>query len=476
MTQNLFTIVDWDTTGRGIADYERPDGRHVPVAIPGSIVGETVEVESLVKKNKGSIRHVGDISSVVTPSPHRCTPRCSHVIECGGCSWQQINYEYQLSVKQNWVATLFAPLGIHSSFVRPIIGSEKPWQYRNKMEFSFSQDRAGKRFLGLFQRKGRCSVFDLNECFLAHEWMSQALQSVRQWWQASGLAAYRPSSDEGSLQTVTMRDSATFGDRMVILTLSGNPDFAPQQHHLDDFVASLRQVATPETGSLSIVLRIRQIAKKTATQFYEMMLFGPDFIREELEVEAVAGTKRKLEFQISPQAFFQPNTIQSMKIYSQALQMAALESGQVLFDLYCGIGIFGMFASLEVRKAIGVEISRESAYDAKTNADRLKLSNFSIQSGDVATVVATMKKEGSFECPSTVIVDPPRAGLSPMALDEIVSLEPQTLVYVSCNPESQVRDASILMQRGWEIETIQSIDQFPQTFHVENILVLRKGS
>jgi 23S rRNA (uracil1939-C5)-methyltransferase len=305
--------------------------------------------------------------------------------------------------------------------------------------------------------------------------MAETLQSVRQWWHDSLLAAYRPSSDEGSLQTVTMRDSATMGDRMVILTVSGNPAFALREHHLADFVTHVRRSATPQTGTLSIILRIRQIAKKMPTQFYEMVLFGPDYLREELTVEATASVPKKLCFHISPQAFFQPNTFQAMNIYSHALQLAALKQDDLLFDLYCGIGIFGMFASLETRQAIGIELSRESAYDAKTNAQRLGLSNFSIHCGDTAAVVASLKSQGTFARPSTVIVDPPRAGLSPRAIDEITSLQPSTIVYVSCNPESQARDAVILMQRGWSIEILQPVDQFPQTAHVENIMLARKG-
>jgi 23S rRNA (uracil1939-C5)-methyltransferase len=343
------------------------------------------------------------------------------------------------------------------------------------MEFSFSQDLEGRYFLGLFccQRK-RC-VLDLKVCCLTEDWMVTALQSIKTWWKASGLLAYRPSANTGSLICVTMRESATLKDRMIILTVSGNPDFALKQHHLDEFVALLKQVATPSSGSLSLVLRIRQIAAKMPTQIYEMMLFGPDHVREILEVETKIGMKRRLELHISPQAFFQPNTHQAMKIYSQALLMADLHPDDVVFDLYCGIGVFGMFASLETRSAVGVELSKDSAYDAKTNAARLCCSNFTVQCGDTASVVASMKGEGPFERPSTVIVDPPRAGLMPSAVNEIVSLDPKTIVYVSCNPETQVHDAAELIKHGWHIASVQPVDQFPHTVHLENILLLKKG-
>ena len=468
-------IDSWDRSGQGVGSCVRADGKSIRVAVPGTIIGEEVEVGALAKNRKSPPRFVARAISIQRPSPHRILPRCPHVGECGGCVWQHMTYEHQLESKQEWIDHLFSPLAVPNGVVRPIIGCDVPWQYRNKMEFSFSQDLAGTRFLGLYHSQWRRCVFDLKVCYLTGEWMAPALHAIKAWWEGTTLSAYKPSSNTGSLICVTMRQSATLDDRMVILTVSGNPDYALKQHHLDEFVAVVKGAATPPSGTLSIVLRIRQIAKKMPTQLYEMILSGPDHIREALEVETHKGTKRTLELHISPQAFFQPNTRQAMKIYSQALQMADLQPHDVVYDLYCGIGVFGMFAASAVRTSVGVELSRDSAYDAKTNAARLNLSNFSIQCGDVADIVAKMKKEGSYDRPTTVIVDPPRAGLMPDAIDEIVSLDPKTIVYVSCNPETQVKDAQELVQRGWKIAALQPVDQFPHTFHVENILLLKKG-
>lgn len=474
MEPTTLHIEGWDSIGRGVATWRRPDDRIVSVAVPGAIIHETVEVGAMEKDRRGNSRYEAPISSVVSPAQGRTTPRCPHVGECGGCVWQHIEYPYQLQYKQARLEALLAPIRTQQMVVHPIIGCDTPWRYRNKMEFSFAQDRQGKRFLGLYKCMHRGGVFDLTTCFLTNEWMPSTLQAIREWWVRSGLDAYYLHADRGSLQTVTMRESATTGDRMILLTVSGNPNFALKQHHLDDFVSAVRSASTPSSGTLSVVLRIRQIAKGTPTQFYEMMLTGPDHVREVLEVEPVLGKKYSLEFHISPQAFFQPNTRQAMTIYSRALQLAGLSKDQAIIDLYCGIGIFGMFASLEAHRAIGVELSRESAYDAKTNASRLGLSQFSVHCGDVADVVGKMGKDKEFERWSTVIVDPPRSGLTPPALSAIVSLEPDTLIYVSCNPETQVRDAKVLVDEGWEIEAVQPVDQFPHTVHVENILKLVK--
>lgn len=475
MTSEVLQIVGWDKIGRGLGEYMRPDGKRVSVAVPGTIVGETVCVEEMRKNKKPPPRFEALRSSILSQSPHRVAPLCPHVGTCGGCLWQHMSYEHQLQVKYEWIVRLVSSLGLSSSLCRPIIGCQSPWRYRNKMEFSFSQDLQGNRFLGLFQCQRRRCVLDINVCYLTSEWMATTLGSIRNWWKASGLTAYRPSTNTGSLLCVTMKESFSFGDRMVILTVSGNPEFALHKNHLESFVKAVREVATPSSGSLSIVLRIRQIAKKMETQIYEMILYGTDYIREKLEVETKQGVKRSLELQISPQAFFQPNTSQAMRIYSQALLMAQLEPDQVVFDLYCGIGVFGMFSALEVRTAVGVEISKDSAYDAKTNASRLGISHFSIQCGDVASVVADMKRQGTFQKPSTVIVDPPRAGLMPSAIEEITSLQPQTIVYVSCNPETQMKDAKALIEKGWSVAAVQPVDQFPHTVHVENIMLFTHG-
>ncbi len=370
MTNQRCSIVRYDSSGRGIADYIRPDGQSIPVAVPGSIVGEVVEIGSLVKVPKGPVRREGELCAVITPSPHRVVPRCPHVGECGGCVWQHIEGSHQSELKQELVAALFLTLGVPENHVRPIIASAQSWRYRNKMEFSFSEDREGNRFLGLFQRGRRRSIFNLDTCFLTNPWMPETLQSVRLWWQSAGVAAYRPSGDEGSVQTVTMRESATTGDRMVILTVSGNPDFALRERHLADFVTHIQRTATPLTGSLSIILRIRQIAKKMATQYYEMLLFGPDHLREELTVEPVAGKPITVCFHVSPQAFFQPNTLQAEKLYNKALEMAGGQSLDHVLDLYAGTSTLGILFSSIAKKVTSIEINPHAVFDAEVNKEK----------------------------------------------------------------------------------------------------------
>jgi 23S rRNA (uracil1939-C5)-methyltransferase len=383
-----------------------------------------------------------------------------------------MDYEYQLCLKQAAVEELFSELSHTQEVLRPIIGSKEPWGYRNKMEFTFSQDKQGKRFLGLFGRRHKRDVIDISACSLAPEWMSIALSAIRNWWRETQLQAYRSHENSGTLLTVTFREGVFTDDRMVILTVSGVPEYAPQKEDLDSFVRTVKEATKGNRGEVSIILRVRQIAKKMPTQIFEMILLGPDHIREVLHV--ATSPPRQLEFHVSPQAFFQPNTVQAEKIYTQALRAMNLSSQDVVWDLYCGIGIFGMFAAEDAREVMGVEISKDAAYDAKMNSRRLGMGNFTVHCGDVATVIATLRSEGKQVTPSVVIVDPPRSGLLPKAHEELALLNPQRIVYVSCNPRSQAVDAKRLQESGWRISGIQPVDQFPHTPHAENIVVFTR--
>lgn len=461
-------ISRWNELGYGVADHVRKDGQLVEVAIPGTIVGEKIQSESLVKTRRPSCRYLAQISSVISPSPHRVEPRCPYVGLCGGCVWQHVSYDQQLVEKQKKVEALFSPLCPHVS-VSPILASHQSWHYRNKMEFSFSQAKDGKRFLGLYGMGSR-RVVDIASCAIAPQWMSEALAEVRRWWAFTQLSAYHQSRDEGTLLTVTFREAPSTQDRMVILTVSGVPAFAPKREHLDTFVECIRRSATSEKGDLSVVLRIRQIAKGRPTQLYEMILFGQDHMREQITI-FTAETQKKLEFHISPQTFFQPNTLQSTRIYSHALTAANLLAEDRVADLYCGLGIFGMFSALLCASSFGIELSRDAAYDAKVNAQRLGMANFTIHCGDVAQLSLEQK-----ERPSVVIVDPPRSGLLSNGIAAVCFLNPARIVYVSCQPKTQASDVKTFQERGWCVQSIQPIDQFPHTTHVENIVLLQKSS
>jgi len=441
------TIEKLDDEGVGIATWTREDGFQKKVEVPYTLPGEQVEVE--IRKAGKRLLYAFP-STIPEPAPQRRAPLCPHFGSCGGCTFQHMPYSEQLQWKQAKIQALFPAHTVH-----PIVASPREYGYRNKLEMSFSETLKGDRYLGLILSRTRGYVFNLTECHLAAPWCQEVVQEVRRWWDASDLKAYVHSKDIGSLRTLALRHGVTSDDRMVILTVSGNPDYALKKHHLESLVEAINRI-TPAT----VVLRIQQILKGQPTQFYEMILQGKDHIRE-----TVCG----LEFHISPSAFFQPNSYTAELLYSRAIELANITENSIVYDLYCGGGSFGMCAAKSAKWVYGVELNRDAAYDAKCNADRLGLQNYTILTGDVGAILK--EKAGELPKPDVVIVDPPRAGLDPKACEEIVKLRAQTLLYVSCKPETQKKNIEFLCQAGYKVQHIQPVDQFPQTPHVENIVV-----
>lgn len=458
--------------GNGLGVYDHPAGMQWTLEVPFTLPGDNARVK-LLQKRSGVYRC--KLEELLSPSPQRIEAKCIHFAKCGGCRWQNLSYENQLQTKEAFVKSCFASLINSAVTFFPINPCENPWEYRNKMEFSFSTNSAGEKFLGLMMDSSRGKVLNLTECHLVHKWFIIALKAVKEWWENSPLDAYHAHKDKGSLRTLILREGLRSGERLAMLTVSGNPDYAIHQQQLKSFVAVLKQAIQPEEGSekLSIFLRIQQIKKGIPTEFYEMQLEGPDVIQERLHIQrAKEAPLETLKFNISPSAFFQPNTTQAEKIYSFVIQLAKLSRDDVVYDLYCGTGTLGICLASHVKEVIGVELSRESAHDAKANIKLNKISNMRIITGAVGEVLNKIHLEQEIPPPDVVVVDPPRAGLEPQAIRLLLTLKPKTLVYVSCNPVTQASNIAELVQGGYTLECLQPVDQFPQTVHVENIAVL----
>lgn len=447
------TIQKLTAKGYGVAPL--PSGQEVEVAhtLPGD--------EVLVSwKKKRHPPQKGRLLEVVSPSGDRTAPRCAHVGVCGGCCWQQMDYQAQLREKGARVQKAFgagAPL-------RPILPCEEPFRYRNKMEFSFSENRGGTRYLGLMIAQAEPYVFNVEECHLCPVWFSLVLQKVRNWWEGSGLKAYYPPADTGTLRYLTLREGVRTGDKMAILNVSGRAEFAPTRNQLDEFVSAVLG-AVGEAGPISIFLRVHQTRKGVPTQFYEIHLSGPDHIVEELHLE-----RGVLSFHISPASFFQPNTRQAEKLYDAALSF--LEDPAVVYDLYCGTGTLGMAAAQRAQQVIGIDLSPQSILDAEENLKRNQIGNMALYQGDVGKVLS--EHRGRFPSADAVIIDPPRAGLDPAALQHLQELKAGQIIYISCNPTTQAENVKELVRSGYRLESLQPVDQFPHTYHIENIALLAR--
>lgn len=363
---------------------------------------------------------------------------------------QDVEYSVQLERKQQLVESLF---GIQTN---PIIPCADPWHYRNKMEFTFSQNKAGEKFLGLILKKTRGHVFHLEECPISPLWFSEVVVKVRAWWEASSLRAYHMHKNEGALRYLTLREGKFTGDKMAMLTVSGNPDYPLTKEQVSGFVDLLKAI----DPHMSIFLRIHQVLKGSPTQFYEIHLSGLDHIKEKL---------LGFTFKISPTSFFQPNSAQAEVLYAKAIEM--LGEAATIYDLYCGTATIGIALSKRAKKVIGIELNPHAVFDAEANIELNQIQNVQVYQGDVGKLLPTLEDK-----PDAVVIDPPRAGLDLAALNHLLALKPPKILYISCNPATQAQNVQSLTAEGYHLIQLQPVDQFPHTPHIENIALLERIS
>jgi len=464
-------VTEFSKRGNGLALLERSNSPAVLVEIPFTVPGDVILAKLLHKKGD---RYKAELQEIITPSKDRVPARCVHFGYCGGCRYQQISYEHQLKLKESQVRNFFSDLlGPHVDF-RPIAGCKEPWYYRNKMEYTFLTDINGEKHLGFIKEGSKGLVFDIQECHLANKWFIDALKVVKKWWEDSNIVSYR--KNKGTLQTLTLREGQHTNDRMVILSVSGSQEWALQAKQIDDLVARLKAALEPNgpTNQLSIILRIKQVEEGITTNVYDMLLYGPGFIRETLTIQVYEDVpSTKLEFHIGSSDFFQPNPKQTEKFYSMALNIAKIPKDAVVYDLYCGTGTLGLCISKFVKQVIGIEFWPESAANARNNAKRNHCNNVTIFSGAVRHTLHQLPEQ-KIPPPDVVMVNPPRSGLDPEALRHLLDLSPPKILYVSCNPETQAQNVIHLKEQGYRLITVQPVDQFPQTSSIECVCVLVK--
>lgn len=446
------TIDSYSKKGHGIGTLASKKQVEVAHAVPGD------RLQVGWRKQRRSVQK-GRLIDIVAASPMRVEPRCVHARTCGGCCWQQMDYAGQLEQKTQWIGAIFA-----GNTVDPIIPCDRLFGYRNKMEFSFSQNRGGERYLGLMIAQAEPYVFNVSECHLGPPWFAEVLTAVRSWWIATGLDAYYPPQDTGALRHLTLREAFYTKQKMAVLNVSGRPEFAPSREDLASFVKTLQETV----GEISIFLRIHMCQKGVPTQFYEMHLAGSDHIVEKMRLG-----DDLFSFKISPVSFFQPNTTQAEKLYMAALSMLPRPL-DLVYDLYAGTGTLGLAASKIAKEVVGIEWSPEAVLDAEANRSLNGIQNYTIHQGDVGKILDAWMQNPDFKRPDAVLIDPPRAGLDAAALMHLKNLMPKSIVYLSCNPKTQGANVKELLDAGYSLKRVQPVDQFPHTYHIENIALLER--
>ncbi len=442
-------ITDFAFGGAGVG---KMDGDLV-IFVERVIPGDKVEVSlTRIKKNFCEAR----LERIITPSPLRIKARCKHFGLCGGCSLQCMDYDEQLKWKEKIVRDSLERIGeIKNPPIAPIIGSESPWFYRNKMEYSFGEGLK----LGLHPAKSYKDVFNLEECFLESELSAQIAVAVREWAISRKIQPYDPRVNTGVLRNLMVREGKNTSEIMVILFTNGQ-DFPNQK----DFAKLIGEKFPAVTSVYRTAVVIKKGHKTAIEEFH---LSGKKTLMETLTVKQSDGKNATLKFEILPQAFFQPNTKGAQILYETALNFAGSEGTETIYDLFCGTGTIGMFAASRAEKVIGIELNASAVENARKNAEQNGIKNIAFLCGDIDKMLPELKGKADI-----IITDPPRCGIFPKTLQKILELRPAKWVYVSCNPTTLARDLKEAITAGYKLKRVQPVDMFPHTYHVETVCEL----
>lgn len=439
----------------------------VPFAAPGDVVDLVV-----VRKKKSFIE--AKITAIHQLSNQRTTPRCQHFTICGGCKWQHLAYEHQLAFKARQVRDNFDRIGKFSyPPLLPIMGSERQYEYRNKLEFTFSnrrwlvekptaelltdenRDGLGFHLPGMFDR-----ILDIEHCHLQEEPSNAIRIAVKDYAIRYGLTFYDVKKNEGLLRNLIIRNVAN--DQLMVILVVSLADEAVLQGLLPHL-----SVGFPQISSLMYVVNTK---KNDQISDLEAVVFsGSPFLTAHMD-SPVSG-QPSLKFQVGPISFFQTNSVQAERLYRLVFDFAGFIGNETVYDLYSGTGTIALYVARAVGKVIGIEYVEEAVGDARTNAMLNAIGNVAFVAGDMPKVLSKdfVLQHGH---PDVVITDPPRAGMHPDVVAQLLEVKAERIVYVSCNPATQARDIAML-SAAYSVEKVQPVDMFPQTQHVENVALLR---
>lgn len=451
-------IIDVVAEGNSIARVD-----DMVVFIPYGAPGDIVNIK--ISKKKKSFAE-GYITSFQKQSDIRKEPKCEHFGICGGCRWQHLPYEYQLKYKQQQVKDALERIAkVEIPEIKPILGSKNIWEYRNKMEYTFSN----KMWLTFEQMKNEDSfadrnavgfhisgafdkVLDIKRCDLQDDFGNQLRLFIKEYGKKQEYTFYDLKAQQGLLRTLMIRIAST-GEIMAVIVFGENDD--------KKINLLLKAVADkfPQITSLLYVINLK--ANDTISDQEIITYRGKDYIEEEME---------GLRFRVGAKSFYQTNSHQAYELYKVTRTFAELTGDELVYDLYTGTGTIANFVAKQAKRVIGIEYVPEAIEDAKLNSSINDIDNTLFYAGDMKDVLTNefINKHGH---PDVVIVDPPRAGMHPDVVDVILNASPKRIVYVSCNPATQARDLAILDSK-YTVKAIQPVDMFPHTHHVENVIKL----
>ncbi|MBE5873650.1 MAG: 23S rRNA (uracil(1939)-C(5))-methyltransferase RlmD [Lachnospiraceae bacterium] len=511
-------IEDIGTEGEGIGKI---DG--FTLFVKDAVVGDLVEAKILKpKKNYAYAR----LEKVLEPSPFRVTPKCTFHRQCGGCQLQSLSYEKQLEFKQQKIRNNLIRIGGFTpeyvdERMEPIVGMEEPFYYRNKAQYPVGTDKNGEIITGFYAGRTH-DIIANTECHLGVPENNEILEIILDYMKQNQVTAYDEATGQGLVRHVLIRKGFTSGELMVCLVInrkvtrvscengaknvangrensrvSGVGEFLPTQEKLLERLAKVKGMT-----SVSVSINTEKtnviMGKEIHTLWGEPTISDTIHVRD-MQKEGYPFTGDELVFKISPLSFYQVNPVQTEKLYSLALEYAGLTGQETVWDLYCGIGTISLFLAKKAGQVYGVEIVPQAIEDARENAKRNNIDNATFFVGKAEEVLPEFYEKGgkmpeahapgtdsaesggagqnvskSMLHPDVIVVDPPRKGCDEACLSTMLKMQPERIVYVSCDSATLARDLKILCEGGYEVKKVRGVDQFGMTVHVETVVCLSR--
>ena len=440
----IVDIVDNGFEGEGIAKIN-----NFTIFVKGAIEGEKVRI-LIVKVN--SSYAFAKILEIIKKSPYRCDEDCSTYKRCGGCDLRHIKYEKTLEIKKNMVQSLVNKTLENKIDVNNTVGMEKPFNYRNKAQYPVGINKNGEPIFGVFANRTH-EIIPIDDCKIQTKISERIAQYVINFMKDNKIKVYDEKNNKGVLRHIVVKVGMKTNEVMCVLVVN-EEKIKNEDELVKELIEAFPEIKTVvknvNTKNTNVILGNRNI-----------ILYGNGYIKDKLG---------DFIFKISPMSFYQINPIQTEKLYNLAIQNGELSKDKVIFDLYCGIGTIGIFASKNVKKVYGIEIVPQAIEDAKENAKLNDIQNAEFMVGDVEFALSELIEKRNI-IPDVVFVDPPRRGLDTTTIKNLEKVKPEKIVYISCNPATLVRDLK-MFEEEYEIKSITPVDLFPWTKHVECVSVL----
>ncbi|MDK9858489.1 23S rRNA (uracil(1939)-C(5))-methyltransferase RlmD [Staphylococcus equorum] len=434
-------VIDLTHEGHGVVKLDR-----YPIFVPNALINETIEFKVIkVKKNFA----IGKLLEIKKESEERVEPPCVYYHKCGGCQLQHMTYQAQLNMKKEQVVNLFhRKADFKDTIIHDTIVMDNPWFYRNKSQVPVGKNNENKVITGFYRQRSH-DIIDMDECLIQDNMHQDVLNQLKLWFNELNISIYNERKKQGLMRHVVIRTGHHSRELMVVFVTNG------KKFKQSDVLTEKLVAAFPEI--VSVKHNVNDTHSNVIMGETSYTLYGKDEIQDTLS---------DVTFKISDQSFYQINSIQTEKLYQRAIEYAELKGEETILDTYCGIGTIGLYMAPKAQHVYGVEIVPEAIADAKQNATLNQFENTTFVCGKAEEVILKWKAQGIK--PDVVMVDPPRKGCDETFLETLLELNPRKIVYISCNPSTQQRDAQQLAQR-YKLTQITPVDMFPHTTHVETV-------